>query len=134
MSNVPEWAQSLHSPLDAKMGFEFLELSAERVVARIPVEGNQQPFGLLHGGASAVLIESLGSMGAAAHGLPDGKVGVGVDLHVTHLASVTEGHVTGTATAVKLGQRVAAYSVELRDDRGRLTAMGSLTCQMVERR
>lgn len=134
MSNLPEWLSEIHSPLDAKLGFEFLELTAERVVGRIPVEGNQQPFGLLHGGASGVLVESLASMGGVVHARTLGKQCVGVDLHVTHLASVREGHVTGTATAVRLGASMGHYQVELRDDRDRVTAVGSLTVHFIDPR
>lgn len=132
MTNLPEWAHSLISPLDTKMGFEMHELSAERIVGSIPVEGNQQPFGMLHGGASGVLIETLASMGAAAHGRDEGRVGLGVDLNVTHVRPGRSGRVTGVATAVKLGRNVVVYAVEVRDDAGRLTATGRLTCQMVD--
>ena len=71
------------SALDAKMGLEVLELTPERVVGRMPVEGNTQPMGLWHGGASCVLAETLASIGAAAHALPD-RVAVGVDINATH--------------------------------------------------
>ncbi|MBV9870651.1 MAG: hotdog fold thioesterase, partial [Frankiaceae bacterium] len=79
------------------MGIEFSEFSTERIVARMPVEGNRQPYGLLHGGASCVLAESMGSMGAALHAGP-GKIVVGVDINATHHRSATEGYVTGVAT------------------------------------
>lgn len=114
------------------MGFEMHELTAERVVGSIPVEGNTQPFGLLHGGASAVLVETLASMGAIAHGHPDNKVAVGVDLNVTHIRSATQGRVTGVATPLHLGRRTAVYQVEITDDEGRRTAIGRLTCQMLD--
>ncbi len=134
MSNLPDWAPEFNSPLDEKMGFQLAELSAERVVGSIPVEGNEQIFGILHGGASGVLVETLASLGAYAHGRTIGKVGVGLDLNVTHVHSATRGRVTGVATAVKLGKRVAVYSVELRDDKGTVTATGRLTCQMIDPR
>ncbi|MEO7589399.1 MAG: PaaI family thioesterase [Arachnia sp.] len=130
---LPEWLRDLDFPLDKKMGFEMHELTAERVVGSIPVEGNTQPFGLLHGGASAVLLESLASMGAVAHGMPMNKVAVGVDLNITHIRSATRGRVTGVATALHLGRRTAIYAVEITDDEGRRTAIGRLTCQMIER-
>ena len=78
----------LVSALDAKMGLELLELTAERVVGRMPVEGNTQPFGLWHGGASCVLAETLASLGSYAHGRPN-RIGVGVDLNATHPVSYT---------------------------------------------
>ena len=130
MNSVPAWAKDVLSPLDRKLGFVMTELGPERVVGSIPVDGNQQPFGLLHGGATGVLVETLASMGAMAHGYP-GRAGVGVDLNVTHLRSAREGRVTGTATALHLGRSVAAYQVEVVDDDGNVTAVGRLTCQMI---
>lgn len=134
MSNIPEWAEELTSPLDAKLGITLLELAPERVVARMPVEGNQQPLGQLHGGATGALVESAGSIAALAHARTMHKVAVGVDLHVTHLEAVTAGAVTATATAVRLGRTVAVYRVEVQDATGRVTAIGQLTCQVVEPR
>lgn len=131
MNSVPDWATDIVSPLDRRLGFVMTELSPERVVGSIPVEGNQQPFGLLHGGATGVLVETLASMGAMAHGHP-GRAGVGVDLNVTHLRSARSGRVTGTARALHLGRSVAAYQVEVVDDEGNLTAVGRLTCQMID--
>ncbi len=130
---LPDWLQTLDFPLDEKMGFEMHELTAEKVVGSIPVEGNTQPFGLLHGGASAVLLETLASMGAVMHGMPTKQAAVGVDLNITHIRSATQGRVTGTATAVHLGRRLAIYEVEIVDDGGRRTAIGRLTCQMIDR-
>ena len=131
---LPDWLRTLDFPLDQKMGFVMHELTATRVVGSIPVEGNTQPFGLLHGGASAVLVETLGSMGAVVHGWPDNRAAVGVDLNITHIRSAMQGRVTGTATALHLGRRTAMYEVEIVDDEGRRTAIGRLTCQMVDKR
>ncbi len=128
---LPDWLHTLDFPLDQKMGFEMHELTAEKVVGSIPVEGNTQPFGLLHGGASAVLVETLASMGAVMHGRPMKHVPVGVDLNVTHIRSARQGRVTGTATALHLGRRTAIYEVEIVDDAGRRTAIGRLTCHML---
>lgn len=132
MQQIPDWARALISPLDDKLGFELVELSAERVVGRIPVEGNQQPLGLLHGGATGTLVETLSSLGASLHAHELGRVAVGTDLHVTHLAAARTGHVTGTATPLRLGRRVAVHRVEVCDDEGRATAFGTLTCQLIE--
>ncbi len=131
MNSVPAWAQDILSPLDRKLGLVMTELSPERVVGSIPVDGNQQPFGLLHGGASGVLVETLASMGAMAHGYP-GRAGVGVDLNVTHVRAVRAGRVTGTATAIHLGRSVATYQVEIVDDQGNVSAVGRLTCHMID--
>ncbi len=129
---VPDWAAGLHSPLDDAMGFELLELSAERAVGRVPVEGNTQPFGLWHGGASCVLVESLASMAAAAYGMPD-RVASGVDINVTHHKPVTQGWVTGVATALHLGRTTAHYEVVLSDAEGRRIGSGRVTCYLVPR-
>src|SRR3954447_8558994 len=83
--------------LNQKLGVKILEASAERVVATMPVEGNTQPYGLLHGGASVVLAESLGSLGSAIHAHPD-RYSVGVDVNATHHRAATTGVVTGVAT------------------------------------
>lgn len=133
MNTLPEWAADVVSPLDRKLGLVLTELSADRVVGSIPISGNEQPFGMLHGGASAALVETLASMGAMAHGHP-GRAGVGVDLNITHLRRARGTHVTGTATAVHLGGSVVTYQVDVRDDEGTLTATGRLTCQMITRR
>ncbi|GAA1433938.1 hypothetical protein GCM10009616_27090 [Microlunatus lacustris] len=130
---VPAWYAGMSSALDAKMGLEVLELTAERVVGRMPVEGNTQPMGLWHGGASCVLVETLGSIGAAAHAQPE-KVAVGVDLNATHHRSVRSGWVTGTATALRLGRTVVSYEVVLVDDEGRRVCTARLTCQLVDPR
>lgn len=130
MNSIPDWAARQISPLDTKLGLTLTEVTPQRVSGWIPVDGNQQPFGLLHGGASCVLIETLGSMGALAHGWPD-KMGVGVDLNVTHLRPVRKGRVTGTATALHLGRSMVSYQVQLVDDQGRVSATGRLTCHMI---
>ena len=132
-SAVPPWYAGMTSALDAKMGLEVLELAPERVVGRMPVEGNTQPMGLWHGGASCVLVETLGSMGAAAHAQPD-KVAVGVDLNATHHRSVRSGWVTGTATALRLGRTVVSYEVVLTDDEGHRVCTARLTCQLLDLR
>ena len=127
---VPAWYAGMTSALDAKMGLEVLELTPERVVGRMPVEGNTQPMGLWHGGASCVLVETLGSIGAAAHAQPE-RVAVGVDINATHHRSVRSGWVTGTATALRLGRTVTSYEVVLVDDEGRRVCTARLTCQLI---
>jgi 1,4-dihydroxy-2-naphthoyl-CoA hydrolase len=130
---VPAWYAGMTSALDTKMGLEVLELTAERIVGRMPVAGNTQPMGLWHGGASCVLVETLGSIGAAAHAQPD-RVAVGVDINATHHRPVRSGWVTGTATALRLGRSVASYEVVLVDDEGRRVCTARLTCQLVDPR
>ncbi|WP_254630785.1 PaaI family thioesterase [Cellulomonas sp. GbtcB1] len=116
-----------------RMGIEIQEVSAERAVGTMPVAGNVQPYGLLHGGASAVLAETLGSYAANAHAGPDRRA-VGIELSCTHHRSATEGVVTGTATAVHLGGRVATYDVVVSDPRGRRICSARLTCMLIDAR
>ena len=104
--------------LTTRMGIEFIELSAEYSIARMPVEGNTQVVGLLHGGAHVVLGESLGSISSAIHAGP-GKYVVGIEINATHSRSITEGWVTGTCTALVLGRTLATHEIVMRDEQGR---------------
>jgi uncharacterized protein (TIGR00369 family) len=118
--------------LNEKMGIELVEISAERVVATMPVEGNTQPYGLLHGGASVVLAETLGSVGSAIHAHPD-RLSVGIEINATHHRSATAGTVTGTATAVHLGRTTATYEVVVTDERGKRVCTSRITCALMPR-
>ncbi|MBD0710501.1 MULTISPECIES: PaaI family thioesterase [unclassified Streptomyces] len=117
--------------LGERMGVRILEASAERVVGTMPVEGNTQPYGLLHGGASAVLAETLGSVGSMLHGGPS-RVAVGVDLNCTHHRGVRDGLVTGVATPVHRGRSTATYEVVITDEEGRRVCSARLTCLLRE--
>lgn len=128
---VPETVSGLFSALDDKMGLELLEVSAERVVGRMPVEGNTQPFEQWHGGASCVLAETLASIGSW-YAVQPGRVAVGVDLNATHHRPVTSGYVTGVATPLRIGQRVTSYDVVLTDDAGHRVCTARVTCQVVD--
>lgn len=108
------------------MGIEFLELDPQRMVARMPVEGNRQPYGLLHGGASCVLAESLGSIGAALHA-GAGRIAMGIEISATHHRSATEGYVTGVATPVHLGRTLATYEIVITDEQERRVCTARLT-------
>lgn len=114
-----EWATARGmGALAEKMGIEFVEFTVERSVATMPVEGNTQPVGLLHGGAYVVLGESLGSMAANLHAGP-GRLAVGVDINATHTRSATSGIVTGVCTALHLGRSVTVHEIVVSDDQGR---------------
>jgi uncharacterized protein (TIGR00369 family) len=113
--------------LGEKLGIRFTEISAQRLVATMPVEGNTQPAGLLHGGASAALAESLGSVGAAVHAGP-GALVVGVDINATHHRAARSGVVTGVATPLHLGRTVATYDVSITDEDGRRICTARITC------
>lgn len=101
-----------------KMGVDFIELSAEHSVARMPVEGNTQVVGILHGGAHVVLGESLGSISSAIHAGP-GRMAVGIEINATHSRSISSGFVTATCTALNLGRTLATHEIVIRDDEGR---------------
>lgn len=114
-----EWAtQRGMGALAEKMGIEFTEFSIERSVATMPVEGNTQPVGLLHGGAYVVLGESLGSMAANLAAGP-GKLAVGIDINATHTRSATSGVVTGVCTPIHLGRSLSVHEIVVSDDQGR---------------
>jgi uncharacterized protein (TIGR00369 family) len=118
--------------LNEKMGIELVEISADRVVATMPVEGNTQPYGLLHGGASVVLAETLGSVGSGLHAVGLGKMSVGVDINATHHRSARTGTVTGVATAVHLGRTSASYEVVITDERGKRVCTSRITCALID--
>ncbi|MCH0539866.1 PaaI family thioesterase [Streptomyces sp. MUM 203J] len=113
--------------LGNRMGLQIIEASADRVVGTLPVEGNTQPYGLLHGGASAVLAETLGSIGAMLHG-GSRKIAVGVDLNCTHHRGVRSGLVTGVATPVHRGRTTATYEVVITDEHDKRVCSARLTC------
>ncbi len=126
MNGVPpvdQWHAALHD----RLGIEIVETGPDRVVGRMPVEGNTQPFGLLHGGATASLVEGLASYGATMYALPD-RLAVGVDLHVTHHRAARSGTVTGVALPLHRGRTVATYEVVVTDESGERLATGRLTC------
>lgn len=112
-----------------RMGIELLQASAERVVGRMPVLGNTQPYGLLHGGASVVLAETLGSIGSALHA-GEGRIAVGLDINATHHRAARSGHVVGVATPLSLGRSVAAWEVVITDDEHRRVCTSRITCML----
>ncbi|KOX12380.1 PaaI family thioesterase [Nocardiopsis sp. NRRL B-16309] len=123
---------ALAGGLGQRMGIEISEASAERVVGRMPVDGNTQPFGLLHGGASCVLAESLGSVGATVHAQQFDRVAVGIEINATHHRSATRGHVTGVAVPVHQGRTLSTWDITITDDQGRKVCTSRLTCMLRE--
>jgi uncharacterized protein (TIGR00369 family) len=119
----------LPGSLATRMGIRLIEASPERVVGTMPVEGNQQPYGLLHGGASCVLAETLGSVGAALHAAREhGGIAVGVDINASHHRSARSGVVTGVATPLHLGKSIASYEVVVTNSAGDRLCTARLTC------
>lgn len=118
--------------LGSKMGIEVLEASPDRVVGRMPVEGNRQPIGLLHGGANAVLAEGLGSIASQLYAGPN-RTSVGIEISCTHHKSATKGFVTGVATAISRGKTVTCYEIVITTDEGVKTCTARLTCLILDR-
>jgi len=113
--------------LAGRMGIKIVEASAQRVVGTMPVDGNTQPYGLLHGGASCVLAESLGSLGSALQAGP-GRVTVGIEINATHHRAASTGVVTGVATLVHGGRTMATYDIVITDDQGKRICTARLSC------
>jgi uncharacterized protein (TIGR00369 family) len=128
----PDWlpADSI-SPLDDKLGIRLVDYDPDRVVATMPVKGNEQPYGLLHGGATCALMETVGSWAAALAVGPARQV-VGIELNASYLRSATEGKVTAVCTPVRRGRTLATFLIEVTGEDGRPTATGRLTCLVKE--
>ena len=116
-----------------RMGIVFTEVSTDRLVATMPVEGNTQPYGLLHGGASVVLAETLGSFGSVLHAGPD-RVAVGIEINATHHRSALSGIVTGVATALNVGRTLVTSEIVVSDEQDRRVCTVRLTCLLRENR
>lgn len=133
---MPIWKQTLSVELlrqigentaVSHLGIEFLEVGEDWLSARVPVNRQTcQPYGLLHGGVSVVLAETLGSCGAA-FAVPEGTRVVGLDINANHLRGVSEGWVTGVARAVHVGRSTQVWQIDLRDDAGKLSCVARLT-------
>jgi len=110
-----------------RLGIEFLEVGDDFIRARVPVDTRtRQPYGILHGGVSVVLAETLGSCGAA-FAAPEGHRAVGLDINANHLRATTSGWVTGTARPVHVGRTTQVWQIDLQDEQGRLTCVSRLT-------
>jgi len=134
-ADQPDWRdmnQAHTQTLVHRMGIRFTEWTAQRVVATMPVAGNTQPWGLLHGGASCVLAETLGSVGAALHAGPD-RFPVGIEISATHHRAAAEGVVTGVATPVHAGRTLATYEIVITDEQGRRVCTARLSCLLRDR-
>lgn len=121
----------LSGTLGGRIGIEFLSVGRDRVVARLPVAGNRQPAGRLHGGANLALAEELASVGSWLNLDPRKQVAVGVDLSGTHVRGVAEGFVTGEATLAYRGRSVMVWQIEVKDERGRVTSLARCTCNVI---
>ncbi len=126
---MARWADE---QLTERMGIKITERDPERMVGTMPVTHNRQPFGLLHGGASAVLAETLGSIAAALWGGPD-KVALGLELSCSHHRAATDGEVTGVCTPLHRGHTVATFEIRISDEKGRPICTARLTCLLRDR-
>ena len=125
--DVNDMNLALGQSLAQRLGITITEASPQRVVGTMPVEGNTQPYGLLHGGASCVLAETLGSVGAALHAGRE-KFTLGIEINATHHRAAAAGYVTGVATQVHGGQTLATYEIVITDDHGRRVCTARLSC------
>jgi 1,4-dihydroxy-2-naphthoyl-CoA hydrolase len=130
----PDWLPAdTYSPLDDKLGIEVVDWTPDRLVATMPVEGNQQPYGLLHGGATCSLAEAIGSIAAALGAGPERAV-VGIELNVSYLRAATSGTVTAVCTPVRRGRTLSTFLIQISDDEGRPTASARLTTMTLPQR
>lgn len=128
--DTPDLLASLNThkgELNAKLGIQITEVGRERLVGTMPVVGNRQPANLLHGGASAALAETLGSLHAAVLG-PPGSLPVGIELSCAHHRSATSGSVTGVSTPIHAGRTLATFEIVISDDAGRRVCTARLSC------
>ena len=116
--------------LDKKMGIEVIEASLTRLVATMPVDGNTQPMGILHGGASVVLAESLGSIGTQLHA-GENRMIVGIDINATHHKAASTGIVTGVATAASIGKTLCCWEIVITNEKGERTCTARITCMIL---
>ena len=128
---VIEFMRSHMGDLNLKMGVELVEVTPERVVGTMPVDGNTQPYGLLHGGASVVLAETLGSVASALHAGP-GRFAVGIDINATHHRSARQGVVTGVAVPLHRGRTMASFEITITDEAGKRVCTSRITCAILE--
>jgi uncharacterized protein (TIGR00369 family) len=137
LNNSSDFSEALRTlgsgQLDSKMGIKIIEATPARLVGTMPVEGNRQPAGLLHGGANVILAESLGSVGTQLHAGLDRRI-VGVDINATHHKSATEGLVTGVATAISLGKTMCSYEIVITNEAGERTCTARITCLILAKR
>jgi 1,4-dihydroxy-2-naphthoyl-CoA hydrolase len=118
----------------SQLGIEFLEVGDDFIRARVPVDRRTvQPYGLLHGGVSVTLAETLGSCGAA-YSVPEGHRAVGLEINANHLKGTSEGWVTGIARPLHRGRSTQVWQIELRNDAGELTCMSRITMAMLQPR
>ncbi len=129
-----KYNKSLHPQMIKHLGIEFIEVSGQKMVARMPIdERTVQPMGLLHGGASCVLAETLGSIGASLNAGKN-KVAIGIEINANHLTSATKGYAIGVATPIRAGKGIQVWETQITDDKGNLLCVSRLTVAIKEAR
>ena len=136
MSALPDWYHAVDvTGLPVTLGIEMLELTPQRVVATMPVDQRtRQPFGILHGGASVALAETVASFGAVTLIDRDRQVAVGQEINANHLRPKLEGVVTATGMPVHVGRSSQVWSIEIRDEQGKLVCISRCTMDVVEKK
>jgi len=136
MTNLPDWYHAVEvTGLPKTLGIEMLELTPQRVVATMPVDQRtRQPFGILHGGASVALAETVASFGAVALIDRERSVAVGQEINANHLRPKLEGVVTATGVPVHVGRTSQVWSIEIRDEAGKLVCISRCTMAVVEKK
>ncbi len=129
-NDLPDWAVAMDSALEARLGVVLEKVSPDETRGRMPVEGNTQIAGILHGGATCALAEGLGSIAAYAYGRERGLVPVGVDINATHHRSASKGWVVGVARPLYLGSRTVTYEIVVSDEVGHRLTTARITCQL----
>ena len=130
--SVAELTAIHHDTAVAHLGIEFLEVGDDFIRARVPVDTRtKQPYGLLHGGVSVVLAETLGSCGAA-YAAPEGHRAVGLDINANHLRGATSGWVTGVARPVHIGRTTQVWQIDLTNDAGEMTCASRITMAVLQ--
>ena len=132
-STLDQWAAASRGTLIERLGIELTAVAADLTTGTMPVAGNTQPAGLLHGGATASLAETLASVAAQQHA-GTGRAAVGLELNATHHRGVRSGTVHGEARALHLGRSTAAYEIVVTDDDGRRVCTARLTCMILDGR
>ena len=135
INSLPLINQALDNTLASSIGLEITQFSDSRVCGKIPVDyRTKQPFGLLHGGASVVLAETLGSMGGIMHVDSNAEMVVGIEINANHLKSVSSGWVHGVAKPIKIGRKIQVWKIEISNDDNELICVSRLTLAIVSKK
>tara|TARA_Y100001960_G_C14694993_1_gene838526 strand:- start:444 stop:875 length:432 start_codon:yes stop_codon:yes gene_type:complete len=135
INSLPLINQALDNTLASSIGLEITQFSDSSVCGKIPVDyRTKQPFGLLHGGASVVLAETLGSMGGNMYVDSNAEMVVGIEINANHLKSVSSGWVHGVAKPIKIGRKIQVWKIEISNDDNELICVSRLTLAIVSKK